>query len=57
MTQIQSSPPVCPQCKKTMKLLLTKGARVLRCTDCGQPDPMQDAETNRWLNGDLRGRG
>ena len=39
-----------------MKLLLTKGARVLRCIDCSQPDPLHDTETNRWLNGDLRGR-
>ncbi|WP_262048198.1 hypothetical protein [Bradyrhizobium sp. Bra78] len=38
-----------------MKLLLAKGQRVLRCVDCGQPDPMHEAETNRWLNGDLRG--
>jgi hypothetical protein len=36
--------------------MLTKGSRqrVLRCVDCGQPDPIDSPETNRWLNGDLR---
>jgi len=38
-----------------MKLMLAKsGQRVMRCVDCGQPDPMHDAETARWLNGELR---
>jgi hypothetical protein len=38
--------------------MLPKGQhqRVLRCANCGQPDPMQDAETSCWMNGDLRGR-
>jgi hypothetical protein len=41
-----------------MKLMLARGQdeRILRCADCGQPDPMHDAETSRWLNGDLGGR-
>jgi tRNA(Ile2) C34 agmatinyltransferase TiaS len=56
MTQFQSSPPICPQCLKTMQLMLSKGTRVLRCVDCGQPDPMQATETNRWLNGELGDR-
>ncbi len=54
MPQAQSSPPISPQCKKTMKLMLANGGRVLRCVDCGQPDPMHDAETSRWLNSELR---
>jgi hypothetical protein len=38
-----------------MKLMLAKGAgeRVLRCIDCGQPDPLQNAETPSWLKGEL----
>jgi tRNA(Ile2) C34 agmatinyltransferase TiaS len=58
MSQVQSSTPVCPKCRKTMKLMLARGQdeRILRCADCGQPDPMHDAETSRWLNGDLGGR-
>jgi hypothetical protein len=38
-----------------MKPMLAKGqhARVLRCVDCGQPDPMHASETNAWLNGEL----
>jgi Zn ribbon nucleic-acid-binding protein len=58
MSQIQSSPAVCPKCKRTMKLMLAKGGnqRVLRCVDCGQPDPMCTTETNGWLNGELRER-
>jgi DNA-directed RNA polymerase subunit RPC12/RpoP len=52
----QSSSPICAKCQKTMKFMLAKGEhqRVLRCTDCGQPDPMHTAETNGWLNGELR---
>jgi Zn ribbon nucleic-acid-binding protein len=55
MLQIQPYLPVCPQCQKTMKLMLAKGARqrVLRCMDCGQPDPMRSAETQAWLKGEL----
>jgi Zn ribbon nucleic-acid-binding protein len=55
MSQVQSSPPICPKCQKTKKLMLAKGQRqrVLRCVDCDQPDPMHNAETNRWLSGDL----
>jgi hypothetical protein len=38
-----------------MKMVLAeRGQRALRCIDCAQTDPMSDAETNRWLNGDLR---
>jgi len=38
-----------------MKLMFAKGARqrVLRCMDCGQPDPMRSAETQAWLKGEL----
>jgi translation initiation factor 2 beta subunit (eIF-2beta)/eIF-5 len=38
-----------------MTLVLTKGERerVLRCMDCGQLDPMQNAETQGWLSGEL----
>jgi Zn ribbon nucleic-acid-binding protein len=53
MPQIQPYPPVCPKCKESMKLMLTKeaeGGRKFQCVDCGEPDPMQDAEINRWLN-------
>jgi hypothetical protein len=43
---------------KAMKLMLARGGnqRVLRCADCGQPDPMYTTETNGWLNGELRER-
>jgi Zn ribbon nucleic-acid-binding protein len=58
LIQIQASPPICPQCKKTMKLMLSKdsGGRKLRCVDCGQPDPVHGAETRRWMTGELRER-
>jgi hypothetical protein len=38
-----------------MKLMLSKdtGGPKLRCVDCGQPDPMHDAETGRWMTGEL----
>jgi len=38
-----------------MKLMLVKeaGHRKLRCIDCGQPDPLQSAVTQGWLNGEL----
>jgi tRNA(Ile2) C34 agmatinyltransferase TiaS len=55
MTKVQPSKSICPKCRKTMKMMLAEsGQRALRCIDCAQPDPMRDAETNRWLNGDLR---
>jgi hypothetical protein len=55
MPQIQPHPPVCPQCQKGMKLMLVKEVhqREFRCADCGQPDPMRDAETQAWLRGEL----
>jgi tRNA(Ile2) C34 agmatinyltransferase TiaS len=59
MPQMQPYPPVCPKCKKFMKLMLTKasgGDRKFQCADCGQPDPMHDAATSRWLTGELRER-
>jgi hypothetical protein len=38
-----------------MKFMRVRGGqRALRCVDCGQPDPMHDAETARWLNSELR---
>ena len=38
-----------------MKLMLVKesGGRQFRCFDCGQPDPMHNMETQRWLNSEL----
>jgi hypothetical protein len=38
-----------------MKLMLAEGAhqKAFRCADCGQPDPMQSAETQAWLKGEL----
>jgi hypothetical protein len=41
-----------------MKPTLTKGERerVLRCADCSQSDPMQSAETQGWLKGELGAR-
>jgi hypothetical protein len=38
-----------------MRYLVVKGQprKVLRCIDCSTPDPMHDANTNRWLTGDL----
>jgi hypothetical protein len=59
MPQIQPYPPVCPRCKKIMKLMLEKGSgsnRKFQCADCGETDPMQDLKTKRWLNGELRER-
>jgi Zn ribbon nucleic-acid-binding protein len=55
MSQIQSAPPVCPNCQKPMKLMLAKRQRqrILRCVDCGQPDPMQTADAQGWLKGEL----
>jgi hypothetical protein len=29
------------------------GGRKLRCIDCGQPDPMQSADTQGWFKGEL----
>jgi hypothetical protein len=57
MSQIQSSPPICPKCHKAMKYMLTTGERqrVLRCADCSQLDPMLDTETQGWLKGELSG--
>jgi hypothetical protein len=42
--------------EKQSPVMLAKGERqrVLRCADCGQPDPMHTAETSGWLNGELR---
>ncbi len=59
MPQIQPYPPVCPKCQKPTKLTLAKeaeGSRKFQCVNCGEPDPMQDVKTNRWLNGELRVR-
>jgi hypothetical protein len=55
MYQAQSSSPICPKCHKPMQFLLTRGERqrVLRCADCGQPDPMQNADVQGWLKGEL----
>ena len=38
-----------------MRLMLDKGTggRKLRCIDCGQPDPMDSAETLAWFKGEL----
>jgi hypothetical protein len=30
------------------------GGRKLRCMDCGQPDPMQSADTQGWIAGELK---
>ena len=37
--------------------MLTRGKpeRILRCADCGQPDPMQSADIQGWLKGELSG--
>jgi tRNA(Ile2) C34 agmatinyltransferase TiaS len=55
MPQIQPYPPICPQCRKPMKLMLVKEAsgHQFQCSDCGQPAPMQNVETQRWLNSEL----
>ena len=37
-------------------MLAKDGQRVLRCADCGERDPMHDADTKRWLAGELRER-
>lgn len=49
-----SLPANLPAVQKDLRLLLTKGTRVQRCPDCGQPDAMHDVETARRLNGELR---
>ena len=56
MFRPQSDPPLCPMCHKTMRLMLEKGTgwRKLRCLGCGQPDPMQSADTQRWIAGELK---
>jgi hypothetical protein len=38
-----------------MKLMLVKGEprRALRCVDYDLPDPLQNPETQGWLNGEL----
>jgi hypothetical protein len=38
-----------------MRLMLVKGTggRKLRCIDCGQPDPMDSADTLAWFKGEL----
>jgi hypothetical protein len=56
MSQVQSSPPDCPNCYKPMKLVLVKGEprRVLRCVDCDLPDPLQNPDTQGWLKGELK---
>ena len=55
MSRVQFSTPVCPKCHRTMKLMLVKGEprRALRCIDCDLPDPLQNPETQGWLNGEL----
>jgi hypothetical protein len=55
MIRVQSSPPVCPKCQQTMRLMLVKGERqrVPRCVDCDLPDPLQNPETHSWLKGEL----
>jgi len=55
MPQIHSTTPVCPKCHKPMRLMLDKesGVRKLRCIDCGQPDPIQSADTQGWFKGEL----
>jgi hypothetical protein len=55
MSEIQSTPPLCPKCHKAMRSMLVKelGGRKLQCTDCDQPDPMRSADTQAWLNGEL----
>ena len=55
MSQTQLAMPLCPMCHMAMRLILVKetGGRKLRCMGCGQPDPMQSAETRAWLKGEL----
>jgi hypothetical protein len=57
MPQMQPYPPACPKCRKPMKPAPAKKAACggeFRCAGCGEPDPMQDVELDRWLNGELR---
>jgi hypothetical protein len=54
MPQIESTSPVRPQCHKPKKLMLAKdGQRILRCVDCGQPDPLASLDTQGWFKGEL----
>jgi hypothetical protein len=55
MRKTQPSPLICPNCHKAMKLMLVKetGCPKLRCGDCGQPDPLQSADIQGWLNGEF----
>jgi tRNA(Ile2) C34 agmatinyltransferase TiaS len=47
-------PPACPKCGKLMRWMLVKsGGRKYRCIDCELPDPLRNAETARWLDGEL----
>jgi hypothetical protein len=55
MTEIVSTPPVCPKCHKTMKVILVKRRRKLACMDCGQADPMNCETISGWLKGELGG--
>jgi hypothetical protein len=55
MTEVQSTPSVCPKCHKAMKLMLVKARRKLACMDCGQTDPMTSDTTSGWLKGELGG--
>lgn len=49
--------PICPHCNAQMKLALPpggKGARVYRCLECDDTDPMEIAETKGWLQSRLQ---
>ena len=41
-------------CHKPMRLMLVKGmgGRKMQCIDCGQPDPLENPDTQRCLKGD-----
>ena len=34
-------------------MLAEDGQRVLRCVDCGQPDPFGKPDTQGWFKGEL----
>ena len=50
-----TTPPVCPSCRKPMQFLLAKtGGRKFQCLDCEGDDPLRSAEISKLLTGELR---
>ena len=48
---LQSAKPICPNCRKPLRLMLMKAlrGRHYRCIDCEGEDPLRSADVSRLL--------